>query len=1188
MRRLSTFAFLTLIFNFFTGTLSSQDLLISGVIDGPLTGGIPKAVEFYVVNDIADMSQYGYGSANNGGGSDGEEFTFPSVSAAAGEFIYCATESTGFQSFFGFEPDYTTFASSINGDDAIELFYLGSVIDIFGDINVDGTGTPWDYLDGWAYRINETGPDGSTFELANWTFSGPDALDGETSNATAAFPFPIGTYVYQPGQDLLISGVIDGPLTGGIPKAMEFYVLNDIADLSQYGFGSANNGGGSDGEEFTFPAVSATAGEFIYCATEAVGFLSFFGFEPDYVAAAAASINGDDAIELFYQGSVIDVFGDINVDGSGQPWEYLDGWAYRINETGPDGSTFILANWKFSGPNALDGETSNTTASIPFPTGSYTDEITVGPPLTLIHDIQGNGMESPMTGTLVLVEGIVVADFQDTNIGGFFVQEEDADADADPATSEGLFVYSAIPVSVGDLVQVTGTVTEFYTLTELSGVTGITIVAAGEPLPTPATVELPFTEETFPERYEGMSVYCPQTLTVSETYNLGRYGEIVLSNGRLYIPTNVVDPGPEAIAMQAQNDLNRILLDDGNTLQNVDPIVFGLNGNPLTADNTLRSGDQVTGFNGVLTYSYSGSFGTDAYRIHATETVNFTEANPRTAIPADVGGSLKVASFNVLNYFNGDGLGGGFPTSRGADDLEEFYRQRDKIIAAIDIMNADIIGLMEIENDGYGVYSAIQDLVNGLNAYTSGNSYAFIDPGISQIGTDEIAVGIIYRPETVTPLGASQILDNTVDPTFNSEANRPCLAQAFTEIASAGIATVAVNHLKSKGSECPGDPDTGDGQGNCNLTRTAAAEAIVNWLDTDPTGSGVENYLIIGDLNSYAMEDPVTAIKNGGYTDLIDLYGTNAYSYVFFGQAGYIDHALASSNILQYVTGTTVWHINTDEPRVLDYDMDFKTLNQHIILYNPDQYRSSDHDPVIVGLALEAAFQAVDFDVKPAGWPNPINTKSKGVTPVAILGTEEFDVSTIDVGSIYLDLPEGIASPVSYGYEDVTQPAGTAWECNDTENGADGYMDLTLKFNTQELVEGLGEVNDGDELVITIKGSTFDGPDLVGDDCILILKKGNGGLKSTAIGISSFSLGQNYPNPCNSSTLIPFEIPDASHVTLKVFDILGNEVAVLTDNYFDAGSHSVEFNAGKLAGGMYFYTIRTAEYTATRQMLVNE
>jgi hypothetical protein len=172
----------------------ASDLIITGAVDGPLSGGVPKAVEVYVVNNVADLSVYGLGSANNGGGTDGQEFTFPAVAASAGDFIYVASESTGFTAFFGFAPDYTSGAMSINGDDAIELFHNGFVVDIFGEIDVDGSGEPWEYLDGWAYRNDNTGPDCSTFMLADWSFSGPNALDGETTNATAATPFPIGAF----------------------------------------------------------------------------------------------------------------------------------------------------------------------------------------------------------------------------------------------------------------------------------------------------------------------------------------------------------------------------------------------------------------------------------------------------------------------------------------------------------------------------------------------------------------------------------------------------------------------------------------------------------------------------------------------------------------------------------------------------------------------------------------------------------------------------------------------------------------------------------------------------------------------------------------------------------------------------------------------------------------------------------
>lgn len=169
---------------------------------------------------------------------------------------------------------------------------------------------------------------------------------------------------------LILTGVFDGPLPGGNPKGIELFATEDIADLSIYGFGSANNGGGTDGEEFTFSG-SASAGDFLYAASEVAGFTEFFGFAPTFDAGSAASINGDDAIELFMNGSVIDVFGDINVDGTGEPWDHLDGWAYRNSGTGPDGSTFELANWSFSGINALDGALTNATAGVPVPIGTF-------------------------------------------------------------------------------------------------------------------------------------------------------------------------------------------------------------------------------------------------------------------------------------------------------------------------------------------------------------------------------------------------------------------------------------------------------------------------------------------------------------------------------------------------------------------------------------------------------------------------------------------------------------------------------------------------------------------------------------------------------------------------------------------------------------------------------------------------
>jgi hypothetical protein len=580
---------------------------------------------------------------------------------------------------------------------------------------------------------------------------------------------------------------------------------------------------------------------------------------------------------------------------------------------------------------------------------------------TPIHTIQGSGDFSPENGNTHVIEGVVVGDFQNTSteLRGFFLQEEDTDADSDPMTSEGIFVYDngfGVDVMPGDIVRVQGQVNEFETssgsgvfLTELVGITQVAVCGSGAAV-TPTTVVLPVANLGDWESYEGMLVTLPQELTVTENYNLGRYGQVDLSaNGRLFSPTNVALPGAPALAVQDENNRRRIILDDANTWQNRDPIVYPAP--ELTAANTLRAGDSVTGLTGVLDQRFS------AYRIQPTAPVNFNATNPRPATPPNVGGSLKVASFNVLNYFNGDGMGGGFPTPRGADTPTEFVRQRDKIINAIVNLDADVIGLMEIENDGYGPESAIQDLVNGLNGATAPGTYAFIDPGVPQIGTDAIAVGLIYKTATVSPVGAAAILDSSVDPRFLDTKNRPVLTQTFMQNSNGEKFTVAVNHLKSKGSPCDdvGDPNQGDGQGNCNLTRTNAAMALTDWLATDPTGSGDPDFLIIGDLNSYAMEDPIMAIKNAGYSNLLEQYvGPEAYSFVFFGQAGVLDHALGNMDMSEQVTGAAIWHINADEPRVLDYNEEFKSTAQLTKLYSPDQYRASDHDPVIIGLNLDS------------------------------------------------------------------------------------------------------------------------------------------------------------------------------------------------------------------------------------------
>ena len=191
-----------------TLTIPSQGaLIITGVFDGPLSGGRPKGVELFATADIVSLSNFAVGSANNGGGTDGAEFFLPDQPLSAGQFFYVASSDIGFEDFFGFPAGAISNALSINGDDAIELFSASAgetVIDVFGDIGTDGSGELWEYTDGWAYRANGLPANGGTFDAANWTFSGRDALDGESSNAGAASPIPVGTWqVPEPTSALL-------------------------------------------------------------------------------------------------------------------------------------------------------------------------------------------------------------------------------------------------------------------------------------------------------------------------------------------------------------------------------------------------------------------------------------------------------------------------------------------------------------------------------------------------------------------------------------------------------------------------------------------------------------------------------------------------------------------------------------------------------------------------------------------------------------------------------------------------------------------------------------------------------------------------------------------------------------------------------------------------------------------------
>lgn len=581
-------------------------------------------------------------------------------------------------------------------------------------------------------------------------------------------------------------------------------------------------------------------------------------------------------------------------------------------------------------------------------------------PATRITSIQGAAPESKLQGQQVVIEGLVTGDFQSNrqpdhgDLNGFFVETAEAERVHRAGVSEGLFVFDRlgrVDVRPGDRVRVRGTVAEYSGMTQVSA-GRVEVLARDQALPAPRSLQFPLENVAVLEALEGMRVHLPQSLVIAGHANYDRYGEIWLAlpeagETRPFTPTQLAAPGSET--QQARRDrlkLSRILLDDGSHRQNPDPPRHPAGGE-FTLEHRFRVGDTLTGVTGILVEAFGH------YRIQPTAAPEYTPRNPRPA-PPQVPGDLRVATFNVLNFFTTLREAGrvcgprGGRECRGAQNKAEWQRQRDKLLAALHAVGGDILGLVELENN----QAAQADLVAGLNSLEGRDVWTAVPTGV--LGTDAIRVGLIYRRDRVRPVGGHAVLDNGFDADFRDRYNRPVLAQSFETPAGARF-TAAVLHLKSKGSDCGaiGDPDRRDGQASCNGTRSAAARVLRRWLASDPTGSGDPDVLILGDLNAYALEEPLEILDEGGYRNLLASHlGPLAYTYVHDGQAGTLDYALASASLASQVAGVAVWHINADEPDLIDYRLSYKRGAQ-AALYAEDAFRSSDHDPVVVGLDLE-------------------------------------------------------------------------------------------------------------------------------------------------------------------------------------------------------------------------------------------
>jgi uncharacterized protein len=585
---------------------------------------------------------------------------------------------------------------------------------------------------------------------------------------------------------------------------------------------------------------------------------------------------------------------------------------------------------------------------------------------TPICTIQGNGAASALVGTVVTTTGTVTALFLGSGtVQGFFI--EDATCDSDVSTSNGLFVYqpNASGIALGQRVQVTATVDEFQGLTELRSVTAVQLVGTGTV--TPTVITLPLSDADLWERYEGMLLRFPQQLVVNDTENWLQFGEIALGPERALTATQTVDPNDavasgtnsngsgNVAAVLAREDLNargRILLDDGRTSSYpVPPPMIGPEG-------TLRTGSTITGLTAVVHYAF------DAYRLHPVGVVPIVHAQ-RPSVPA-VGGSVRVASLNVLNYFTTLGVW-------GASTTAERQRQRTKLVAALQAVDADAVVLCELENND----AAWTDLLAGLNtAMGSGTYVGMEEDAFGSGGTKSV---ILYKPAVLTTTGPLQALNTSL-------FQRPHLTQAFIVNATGGRFLLSSMHLRSKlcDNATGANVDQADGQGCYNAQRRAQAQELAAHWAGLRTSTGIPAQLVVGDLNAYGQEDPLDVFRAAGLSTQLN---EEDHSYRFAGAFGALDHVLATDAMASVLSAAAVWHINSDEPNDLDYRQD------NLAYYQPNAYRCSDHDMLVVGL------DAADLNVGLGGnaaWSSGLSFRHGPDAFTWSAGTGSFTVELFD------------------------------------------------------------------------------------------------------------------------------------------------------------------------------------------------
>ncbi|TDX76525.1 putative extracellular nuclease [Rathayibacter sp. PhB151] len=665
----------------------------------------------------------------------------------------------------------------------------------------------------------------------------------------------------------------------------------------------------------------------------------------------------------------------------------------------------------------------------PTPTATPTAPPTTPPttaPTVSIAEIQGTGAASPLVGQTVTTTGVVTARYATGGYNGYVIQTAGTGAQTTGRTaSDAVFVYSSASVgavAIGDNLRITGAVSEFNGLTELTPTSAATVEKLGTPAvaPIPAAVGLPrSTEER--ETLESMLIAPQGAFTVTDTFDLNSFGSVGLAAGDspLLTPTEVARPGtPELAAVVADNAARAIVLDDGASINFLGAAANKAIPLPyLTPAEPIRVGAPATFTTPVVLDYRNGGWSfqpTTQLTVENAATVQpATFANTREAAPEAVGGDLSIASFNVLNYFSttGDSITGctfytdrdGDPVTvnsgcdaRGAANADDLERQQAKIVTAINSLGAGVVSLEEIENSakfGKPRDEALATLTAALNTAAGSELWAYVpSPAALPALADEdvIRTAFIYKKAVIEPVGESVILNDGV---AFSNARKP-LAQEFRLIGDSASEFVAiVNHFKSKGSGSGVDADQGDGQGASNASRVNQATALVAFADRLKTEKATDLVYLLGDFNAYSQEDPIQVLRDAGYIDQGAKDGK--YSYSFDGAVGSLDHVFASPAADATVTGVDTWNINSGESVALEYSRyDYNAT----IFYDTSAYRSSDHDPVVVGLDLPETAPATVIDV----------ATSAKTTRLAVLRT--LTVTAVNNG------PEAVAIEISTPY----------------------------------------------------------------------------------------------------------------------------------------------------------------------------